>query len=249
MGWYDRFLNRLRDVRSSFNKTWKTVLDAPTFSAAFETFFKGMGYIIDHFFGGTQILFLGPVGAGKTTLIQYLTDGVPPVDIAPTPIGPPMAVGRKPEIGNVNGDLDRIVIGISSDVSGESRDFWQEMLDMINPEGLIILMDGTADYNVFRREYRKVLQDIVPVYANGARHLRVIYTFLNKYDMWRHQESRKHKLCSILNDEIANVVEASPVLGSIKWGSAETQLSPSATSWPEVDQALNHFKTDLARKH
>jgi hypothetical protein len=75
-----------------------------------------------------------------------------------------------------------------------------------------------------------------------------VYTFLNKYDTWQHQNSRKLRLTAIVHDEIAQAIDSNPALAGVKWGTAETQLNPEARSWREVDHALNHFKTDLNRR-
>jgi len=250
MGWYQKFINRIIDIRSSLEKTWQAVLESPTVWKGIETFLKGLGNVIDQCFGGIPVLFLGPLGAGKTTLISYLLEGAPRPDVAPTPVGPPDVIERQPEIAGEERGSNRAVIGIQGDVSGESgesRDFWREMLRLVNPEGLILLMDGGLDYDTFRMEFREVLRDIAPVYADRASKLRVVYTFLHKYDTWRGQETRRLKLGAIVSDELADFLGICPALGRVRWGMEETHLAPRAQSWPEMDRALGRFKNDLAK--
>jgi hypothetical protein len=245
LSWFERLQNKLQDVFSSLDRTITAAKDQKTFLKAVRTFFTGLGYIIDHFFGGTPVLFFGPVGGGKTSLIRYLIEGQPPHGLEPTQPGPPQEVERRPEIGTQDHGADRTVLHLLNDVSGESRDFWRRILRVVDPKGIIILIDGANTYECFREEYRQTLEDIAPVYTQTGRNLLVVHTFLNKYDLWRHQNSRKLRLAAIVNEEIARLIDCYPALARVKWGSAETQLNPGAASWPEVDHALNHFRTDL----
>jgi hypothetical protein len=244
MNWGKRLQHKFQDVVSSLGKTVDAALSQDTFFKGVKVLLTGMGYVIEHFFGGIPVLFLGPVGGGKTSLTRYLVEGRPPRDIVPTLPGPPEEIERKREIGERRG-ADRTVIHLPHDVSGESREFWRRILVSVDPCGLIILIDGASSYETFRNEYREALDDIAPVYARGGRNLRVVYTFLNKCDQWQQQNARKLRLTAIVNDEIARVIDGCPALAKVQWGTAETQLNPDATAWPEVDHALNHFRTDL----
>jgi hypothetical protein len=248
MTWFTKLQNRLREAGSSAGKTLRAMLASNTFLKAGMAFLKGMGHIIDVFFGGTPVLFIGPVNGGKSTLISYLLRGRPTAGLAPTPVVMPTRLNRRAELdGGPEQDFDRLVIDIAADMSGESRDIWRELLDLVDPQGLLVLMDGSLDYSEFRTQFHEVLDDIAPVYANGARQLAVVYVLLNKFDLWRRDAVRKQRLSAIVMDEVANLIEKNPELQFITWRAAETHVNPTAGRWPELDYALSSFKTDLKK--
>lgn len=128
-----------------------------------------------------SIHIVGPSGAGKTTLYQYLCH--------PSGVDEPRRTLVRRHTGRIAADFleshsSWLRSKIIDDGLGRQTDQWVEHLPTYNPEGLIFIVD-THNPNADQA----YLQELYNSYrAFGARakrvNLRVLLILLNKFDLW-----------------------------------------------------------------
>ena len=152
-----------------------------------------------------SIHIVGPPGAGKTTLFQYLRD--------PSRVDEPRTTSVRRRTARITADLlenhrSWFRPKIIDDGLGEQANRWAERIHTYNPEGLIFIVD-THDAG----EDRTYFQDLYNSYRDFGTHakrvnLRVLLVLLNKFDRWgsttESREAMMHRYRSEVCQEVVN---------------------------------------------
>jgi hypothetical protein len=152
-----------------------------------------------------SIHIVGPPGAGKTTLFQYLRD--------PSRVDEPRTTSVRRRTARITADLlenhrSWFRPKIIDDGLGGQANQWAERLHGYNSDGLIFIVD-THDAD----EDRTYLQDLYNSYRDFGTHakrvnLRVILVLLNKFDRWgsttESREAMMHRYRGEVCQEVVN---------------------------------------------
>jgi hypothetical protein len=233
--WVD---NRYADLESWWRISHRNVADAEGLRGSIMAVFRRMTVMWKYWFAGKPVLFLGPKGGGKTSLMVYLMKG------RPEDWGATVALTEMDRVGEIR---EEQVLHFLEDIGGDPslRDFWPGMLARVNPEAIVFVLNGAKDMATIQQDLRETLEAALPVYLTGRGKLRVVYTLLNFYDEWQHDMEKRHRL----RPEVDRIVQEEkmkyPTLLDVKFEIYHSQLNPAAPDWEEARLAMEHLATDL----
>lgn len=197
-------------------------------------------------FRGRNILILGPRATGKTSLLWYLQKGKP-FDVVngevrlPDPTGAVVLVGEKVSLD------ESTRAKIKKEVGGdpEFRHQWKQLLDEVNPEGIIYMFDGRLEDKAMERAIQELFSDVLASYLHGLRGLIALHMFVNFSDIWLTSPLVERRQIAAVMNLFETSRQLQPALALLRVGVHPTSLSANQSSWPEVKRALQHFAADL----
>jgi hypothetical protein len=189
------------------------------------------------FFLGLNVIVLGPKGSGKTTLINMLHTGRPALH---NPTAGVALVDRRVELTDANW------VKLPSDVGGDDlyRPLWAQLMVDIDPEVLILILDGRKSSTDVVDDVRRSMRDALSLRASDQGRLRLIYVFINFWDVWNLESAKRDTLRSRVQLTVDEEKGAYGLSG-LRVGAWATQMNPNHSAWPELENALQHLGKDL----
>jgi signal recognition particle receptor subunit beta len=200
-----------------------------------------------------DILIFGNKQVGKSSLIQYLQTQKPFVvskngqkEILNPTTEVVALIGKKLQISPTSSAK------VKFDVPGDRnlRFMWMEVLEEVNPAGIIYMVDGRKSDRELEAELEELFTDILDKYQSSSN-LGAIAIFLNYCDYWASTNKRQviHAKTTNVKNFIINRID-NPEYGlfnRLEVGVYETQLSPKLNDWKEVEGALQEFSGLLTK--
>ena len=216
---------------------------------------KNLTYFYRSKFENRNIAIFGDSQSGKTSLLLLLTTGRPYKTgsngeiIEPEPTNGIVIVDegvyKNLNLKNIN-NRDRV----SRDVNGELVDDWQEIIDQVNPHGIIYMVDARASNSEIQETIKLLFNVVIMRYRTNWRNhrLRSLHIYANFTD--KINPERKDQIISLINHQCqlmgrALDLEKADYLKSIQYLISLIQLSPKETDWKEAKYALEEFGTHL----
>lgn len=195
--------------------------------------------LFNYAFAKRNFICYGPSGVGKTSLIGYLDSGRASVD-SHDPTSGLAIIDRAFEVDRAEW------LKVLKDAGGDPnyRYLWPRLTKEIDPDAIIYLLDGRKSLVAIRQDLDSCLQDSISQYQSGGR-LKLIYVFVNFYDIWASDREKRALLLPQVNLWAAEWKFKYPVLERVVVRAFQTHISPYATAWSELDNALEHLATDL----
>lgn len=204
-----------------------------------------------YIFNKRNIVILGQKGTGKTSLIYYLVNGKP-YELKDGKIRRP-----EPTVGSVIIDADVSIskekqakwAKIMKDVSGDRvfRELWQDLIDEIEPHGIIYMLDGRQSDEELQQDVETIFEDILSLYEHDGKNLVALHVFISFADQWattRHVKSTKlHRLRLYFEDKLSE--KEFRYIQNLRFEASIVHLAPDEKSWLDVDRALTKFGADL----
>lgn len=205
-----------------------------------------------YIFHKRNIVILGYKGTGKTSLIYYLLHGKPYL------VHNKQVQHPEPTVGSVVIDTDVKIsqetqikwAKIMKDVSGDRvfRELWTDLIDEIEPQGIIYLVDGRLSKTELEQDVETVFEDILPLYQKRNKGLIAFHIFISFADQWataRHIKSTQlNNVRLYFEDRLA--LDEFDYLQNLHFEASIVHLAPDEKSWIDTDRALEKFGADLA---
>ena len=194
--------------------------------------------LYNYAFRRRNVIFFGPKGSGKTSLKEYLESGRAVV-VTHEPTAGVALVDRNYELGSTDW------LRVAHDPGGDAlyRTLWPKLTKTINPDAIVYVLDGRKSVEEVECDMEVCLQQSLSEYAEGR--LRLIYVFVNFYDVWCTDPFKNDVLCSAIQHVAAKKKHTYPALRALRLKAEPTHINPHLHSWPELETALSHFATDL----
>jgi hypothetical protein len=233
--WVD---HRYSDLESWWKITEHNVTSETNLRGKIMAVFRRMTVVWKYWFGGKPVLFLGPKGGGKTSLMVFLMKG------KPEDCGATVALTEVDRMGEIR---EEQVLHFLEDIGGDPslRDFWPGMLVRVNPEAIVFVLNGAKPMEEVEQDLRETLNAALPVYRDARGALRVVYTLLNYYDVWEHDVQKRHLLRPTVDRVLQEERMKYHPLLEVKFEIYHSQLNPTASDWSEARLAMEHLATDM----
>ena len=199
-------------------------------------------------FKNHDILILGHKQSGKTSLIYFMKNkNKMPYEIVngeKRTADPTLAIaliGKRCQLQATNW------LKIKSDVPGDValRDAWKQVIDEVNPEGIIYMIDGRLNKKTMQDEVNCIFKDVLGNYNDSRRKLQVLNVFINFCDQWYTSPAVEREMLAYVRDLFEKKISSYPNVESIHFNVEKTHLNPNAESWKETKRALHKFGADL----
>jgi len=139
---------------------------------------------------------------------------------------------------------------IMKDVSGDRvfRELWTDLIDEIEPQGIIYLVDGRLSKAELEQDVETIFEDILPLYEKVGKDLIAFHIFISFADQWanaRHIKSTQlNNVRLYFEDRLAQ--SEFNYLQNLRFEASIVHLAPDEKSWADTDRALEKFGADLA---
>lgn len=233
------FKRRLEEIGKFLDDTFEQIGDSDSVKEGFLVFGRRLSILGKYIFNDKNFIVLGPRESGKTTLLEYLRTGQPIEKYNPT-VGT-VVIDRKFEIDE---DFMKALKDVGGDKEFREID-WFHLIKSINPDGIIFMINGNESTSKIEESIDIAFENCLRHYSNGSRNLKAFYVFLNFYDKWKNDSSKKLLLVSKIKLKIMERINESSSLHNLKVEVYKTQLSPKGSPWNEVNSALIHFSKDI----
>lgn len=203
-----------------------------------------------HHFEDRDFLILGVKQVGKSVMNLFLKTGRP-LNLDGT--RPEETVGSQKPIAGVyvNNDLNlefmRSSERVSEDVGGEHTEIWKELIERINPHGIVYMVDVRTKSDDLSELVNDIFIHVLSQYTKGLRNLRALHIFVNFCDLVSPHEahSKSQAISNYFRKEFSN--PRYKHLERLKTQVAPVSLDPEASEWPEIEKALEQFGLDMRR--
>jgi hypothetical protein len=197
-----------------------------------------------------DLVILGGPQSGKSSLILFLTTGKPYLiegngEIKePEPTSGVVFIGKR---ASKNLNIDRINNreSISKDVGGEFIEKWNQIIQEVNPHGVIYMIDGRRSFEEIESDIDTLFWIIVGNYSGGkkaGKNLRALHIFVNFCDQL------SPTLRGDVYEYVTNCFARKMKNPNLRYVDSRikslihlTQLSSKSSSWSEIEKALELF--------
>jgi GTPase SAR1 family protein len=201
-----------------------------------------------------NILILGPRQSGKTSLILFLQTNRPFTlkdgkRVEPEPTGAAAIIDRAVNLNKRN-QRKKEIVNIRKDVGGDKvfSDLWKELIEDIDPEGIIYMVDGSNPEKQLKEDIDRLFSDVLIKYEDQKRKLVALHVFINFSDIWekgdRQIRIKKENLIRfVIETELKN--RKFRKLADLNFDVYSIHLSPTKNHWRKAEAALHRFAADL----